>query len=382
MELQELFPSYTRITVYERHDSVAYGSPINHLCAAQMISQNVSETLINHWFQRMVGNISHFENFEDITNNTNERPHGWSRATGQWKHYRCHAREKIFLSMQQHVDDSKDGCAITFEVGKCLRSLSRKEEGLALELDSYSGSENHIYSIVVLAVPAFEAQRLVRTLPNTIVPTVALEVLDRCSKNYHPIYCNTVRVKYSSDLGRQLKAKFYGQEVRQDNNVPMEMEFNVSAVVGDITLLSLDTADNDSHMVIHVHARSEQALSRDYLTSWFSTWLSPTDGSTNATTINAVVKEDREDEDEDIDSGMVRCFAQSRGTVAPLSPMRECGCLVLPLSESATSSSLSGTPLLVLCGDWAVGGCGTMSGALLSAHKTAVAIANYFKTES
>jgi hypothetical protein len=170
----------------------------------------------------------------------------------------------------------------------------------------------------------------------------------------------------------------------------MEIEFNVSAVAGDITLLSLDTADNDSHMVIHLHARSEQALSRDYLISWFSTWLSPTDGSTNealATTINAVVKEDGEDEDEDFDSGMVRCFAQSRGAVAPLSPMRESGCLVLPLSESATSSSSSsssssGTPLLVLCGDWAVGGCGTMSGALLSAHKTAVAIANYFKTES
>ena len=286
------------------------------------------------------------------------------------------------MQQQQHV---KDGCAITFEVGKCLCSLSRKEEGLALELDSCSGSENHIYSIVVLAVPAFEAQRLVRTLPNIIVPADALEVLDRCSKNYHSIYCNTVRVKYSSDLGRRLKAKFYGQEVRQDNNVPMEMEFNVSAVAGDITLLSLDTADNDSHMVIHVHAQSEQALSRDYLTSWFSTWLSPTDASTNealATTTNAVVKEDREDEDKDFESGMVRCFAQSRGTVAPLSPMRERGCLVLPLSESATSSSLSGTPLLVLCGDWAVGGCGTMSGALLSAHKTAVTIANYFKTES
>lgn len=384
MQLQELLPSSTKITIYEMSDELGGGSAINHLCAAQMISQNVSESTVNHWFQKME-HITGFKIFEDLTETTetNERPHGWNRSTGQWKHYHCQLRQKIFLSMQQQ---SKGDEKVTYKVGKFLSSLSRREEGLMLDFESKSGSEQHIYSLVVLAVPAFEAQRLVRTLPNSTIPSVALEVLDCCSKNYCKIYCRTIRFKRSSNLGRQLATKFSGPEFGKN----VYMEFDVSSIAGDVTLLSLGTAENHSQIAIHVHARSEHALSNLILLPWLTKWLSlnnPIDGSTAVvkkldSTAFITVESDQEClDDGTADSDMIQCFAQSRGSAAPLSPLRECGCVVLPLTESAPSSGAR-APLLVLCGDWAVGGCGSMSGALISAYKTAAIIANYIKTET
>lgn len=336
-----------QIIVLERHGSVGLGSPVRHPCAARMISQNVSDSTTLGWFQTMELCIE--EQKEDRLSSTNERPHGWNRATGQWVHHQCLSREMLFANTQRLEN-------ITLLCGKNVTSLSICGDRFLLTV---LGSDNDTEIIecqnLVLALPAHEALRLVKTLfPTECIASLdALRVLDRCSRNYEKRYCKTIHFNdLNSVAGIKLMKKF------QDGWLK---EIDVSTIEGDVTLVSLDISSRgdeqqcggghgEGNMQLHMHGRCEEALAHDKLSLWVASWLGLDEGI-------------------DVGTGdeQVFCFSQSRPSTAPLSPMRERGCILVTESP----------PLLCLCGDWAVAGSngGTVHGALLSAHKAAKVVA-------
>lgn len=170
-------------------------------------------------------------------------------------------------------------------------------------------------------------------------------------------------------------------------------ELDVSSVAGEVTLLALGSDDdNDSAaadggdtagstrstmLQVHVHARSRAALGCDALAQWLSAWLSlgtATADIAAAATITAEMAAVAICGDEKaMRVHLVHAYPQARPGIAPLSPLREKGCVVVPLPSA----------LVVLCGDWAVGeSAGTVSGALLSAYRAAREVAEYIKSPS
>ena len=104
---------------------------------------------------------------------------------------------------------------------------------------------------------------------------------------------------------------------------------------------------NNGHLRFHAHAACEDDLEQSNFAAWLISWL----GIEKFEGGNDCVSAEN--------NNVPKVFYQVKPMLAPLSPLRERGCIVI-----------SERPLLVLCGDWAVGS-GTMSGALISAQKTA-----------
>jgi hypothetical protein len=238
-----------------------------------------------------------------------------------------------------------------------------------------------------LAVPAHEALRLAVALP---LPEAAQRVLESRSSSSlaETRHCTTISVVRASLMGSRLLAHFPGRL----------RELDVSSVAGEITLLALDahrddgggvdvgdvgdvggdSSDRDDAriMQMHVHARSPDALDYAALTAWLAAWLSldaadsavsfapATAAATAAATVPGVALRVHE-------GRRIRGYPQARPRVAPLTPLREKGCIVVPLPPA----------LVVICGDWAVGeSAGTVSGALLSAVKAAKEVADHVKS--
>jgi len=183
-------------------------------------------------------------------------------------------------------------------------------------------------------------------------------------------YCTTIRVASASSVGQALSAKFQGTR-----------ELNVSNVQGGVgvgvTLLSLDINSETEEMIVHVHSRSSSSICRPELTMWLTAWLCDT----------------LDENDVAIATSPVHAFPQARPSIAPLSPLRERGCIVVPIGQPAAGTSITGTEtttdcctntsLLVICGDWAVAeNAGTVSGALLSAYKGAREVAEHLNHQS
>lgn len=347
VHLKELLPAHESVHVFERHEALALGSPIRHLNAAQVISINVSERIASQWMNSNLEGLECVD--EENYSKTNERPHLWNRASGQWQHARCLRREELFSKMQAHSMDGR--IKYSFE-----KSLSRIEVTArsTLLLDFGTDDVREECKVVILAVPAEEALKIVTTLPETDIDATAYEVLERCSRNYELKYCRTVYIDCTSEMCHTLADKF------RKSNV---FEIDVSNASEDITLLSLnalnDGEDNGSTVALHVHSRSRDGLTNSNLTSWVTSWLElATD------TMDFITNIDEKDD--------ITCFALCKASNTPLHPLQERGYLVLTRPNSF--------PMVITCGDYAsAGNCGTFTGALVSAMKAAHAVVNILK---
>jgi len=336
--LKDIIP-LCNIDIIERND--LSGSPILYDCGAQIISQNVYESNISTIFKNFEneGIIKYIED-NMISSIINERPHGWNRATGQWKHYRCIEREKLFNNMKY-----KNSNNVTYNMGKVLNSIDINEDNeIILKLinnndnnnndnNNNNGFEEHIKcQKLIITTPAYETLRLVKTIPIMNSDDV-LEVLDRCSKNYDIRYCKTIYVNKDSDVGLIILNKFHIENILELDATNFDQ--------GDITLLSLGNSNNnDNTITLHIHAKSEESLNINYIKLWIlSHWLHIDNKESFI-----------------IDEDDTKCFSQSRSCTAPLSPLREIGCIEVNSN-------------IYLCGDYTVGS-GTFSGAVLAAYKT------------
>ena len=437
MYLRQLLPD-VRVTILDRGTAdggdsgdgdIGCGSPLASTSATQLLSQNVSETACGAFFRTMesAGIITE-ESDEHLSSTTGERPRGWSRSSGQWRHYLCPDRAALFDAMRRQsacpnvcicrgeaasVSVSGDGIAlrVAYAVGSqpdgqssrgrdekggsiCKTEGQRGQEGQEGQQGQEGQEQSEALlrcSILVLAVPAHEALRLAAALP---LPEAAQRVLESRSSSSlaETRHCTTIFVARASLVGSRLLAHFPGGL----------RELDVSSVAGEITLLALgahrddgggvdvggvddvgdvggDGVDLDDarSMQLHVHARSSDALGRAALTAWLAAWLSldaadsavsfapATAAATPAATVPGVALRGHE--------GRIRGYPQARPSVAPLSPLREKGCIVVPLSPA----------LVVISGDWAVGeSAGTVSGALLSAVRAAKEVADHVKSAS
>lgn len=345
--LKDLLPSHESVHVFERHEALALGSPIRHLNAAQVISINVSERIASQWMSSNAEGLECVD--EEKYSKTDERPHLWSRARGQWQHARCLKREDLFSKMQAQ---SMHGC-VKYSFGKSLSRIEVTERDTFL-LDCGTADMREECKVLILAVPAEEALKIVSTLPESFVDATAYEVLVQCSRNYELKYCRTVYMDRKSKLCHTLIDKF-----RQSN----VFEIDVSDVSEDITLLSLDALndreEDGSPVALHLHSRSRNGLINSNLKLWISSWLKLTTDTVDCVTII----DGRDD---------ITCFALCKSSTAPLHPLRERGYLVLTRPDSF--------PMVITCGDFAsAGNCGTFSGALISAMKTAQTVVDILK---
>jgi len=382
MYLQQFFPT-ARATILEKCIAGESASPLAVRCAAQAVSQNVSESACSGWFRAMesAGRIS--EESDERLSQTEERPHGWSRLSGQWRHYRCPDRAALFAAMRESAIKEQGVhlcCHEVNSVSLCGDSLSLAVEMVRSQEASESSHHRIIVaasSVLVLAVPAHEALRITSKLP---LPCAVIEVLRRIALDQAKSitrYCTSIRVASALSVGQALAAKFQGKRELNVSNVPQ----------GGVTLLllSLDSDlyvnDGLDEIIVHVHAHSSDALGRKELTTWLTSWLFATLDENHIAKVDA-----------DVVIATSHAFTQSRSSIAPLSPMRERGCILVPMGQpSASMSDTGGTttdcttspPLLVLCGDWAVEeSAGTVSGALLSAYKGAREIAEHLNQQS
>lgn len=358
--LQQLVPA-AQITILERSsDSNSNGSPLSASCATRLISRNVSETATNSWFMTLQSAGCIEEEDDASLSNTRERPQGWSRLSGQWKHYRSPIRESLFAAMR-----AQTAGGVTLLNGKAVDSLKIGSTGLVMQVNTQLGQESiPCPSIIVLAVPVHEALRITELLP--LPPEVRLVLQRRCDE-CEQRFCRTIRVGRATLLGRCLYEKFQAGKLRELDvsvaaAVPVPSVF-LLALADDLNGRESDETCESLHVNVHVHADSSDALGIDKLTSWLALWLSLDERECHSIS----------------PSSAILAFLQARPNAAPLSPLREQGCIVLPIcrDESEKSSTPSLGQSVILCGDWAVAESGgTVSGALLSAHKAALLIAS------
>ena len=356
MYLQQFCPT-ARVTILEKCAAGESASPLAVRCATQLVSQNVSESASSGWFHAMesAGRIS--EESDEQLSQTEERPHGWSRLTGQWRHYRCPDRAAFFAAMRESAITEEGVHLYCHEVDSVSLCGDRLAVEMVTSVDQSVSGKVLLCSVLVLAVPAHEALRITSTLPLPFTEQEVLRRIAQTSAQDNTRFCTTVRLISASPVGQALAAKFQGTR-----------ELNVSNVHGGITLLSLDVNSDLDEMIVHVHARTSGALCRKEFTLWVTTWLSDTF------------------DENDVAIATPRAFPQARPSIAPLNPLRERGCILVPIGQPAASRSGTGNmtdccrgpPLLVLCGDWALAeSAGTVSGALLSAYKGAREVAQH-----
>lgn len=340
--LKDITPLW-KVDIIEKDDHIS-DSPIMYNCGPQVISHNVYESNISSIFQNLERNgiINHIED-NLLSFITNERPHGWNRATGQWKHYHCIDRHKIFVNMKYQYSDH-----ITYYMGKVLNSIeiinndnNNNNEILLSLIDSNGIIEYMTCQKLIITTPAYETLRLIKTISISNVMIDILEVLERCSNNYDTRYCKTIHIKKDSDVGTLICSKFHTENI---------IEIDVTNIgQGDITLISLgninDYNDKDSDIItLYLHAKSDVSLKIKYISSWISHWL-------NLECTESLIIDDNNNNIDDI-----KCFYQSKPCTTPLTPLKEVGCI--EINDS-----------IFLCGDYTVGS-GTFSGAILAAYKT------------
>ena len=361
--LQQQLPA-AQITLLERsNDEISNGSPLSASCATRLVSQNVSETATNMWFRTMESLGCIVEEADTNLSSTRERPRGWSRLSGQWKHYRSPIRGNLFAAMRAQAG------GVTVLNGKAVDSLTvgSGSTGLVMQVNTQLGQERiPCPNIIVLAVPVHETLRITEALP---LPRDVRLVLQRRGDECEKRYCRTIRVDRATLLGRCLFEKFQAGKLR-------ELDVSGTDAVGVLVLGQagvfllaladdLDGSDVSLHVHIHVHSNSSDALEIDKLASWLTLWLSLDERECHSIS----------------PSSDILAFLQARPSAAPLSPLREQSCIVVPICRDESLSSSLGQSavqsVVVLCGDWAVAESGgTVSGALLSAHKAALLIAS------
>lgn len=358
--LQQLVVPAVQITILERSsDANSNGSPLSASCATRLVSRNVSETATNSWFMTMQSAGCIEEEDDASLSSTRERPRGWSRLSGQWKHYRSPIRENLFAAMR-----AQTAGRVTLLNGKAVDSLNIGSTGLVMQVNTQLGQESiPCPSTIVLAVPVHEALRITELLP--LPPEVRLVLQRRCDE-CEQRFCRTIRVGRATLLGRCLFEKFQAGKLRELDvsataaAVPVPGVF-LLALADDLNGREPDETCESLHVDVHVHSDSSDALGIDKLASWLALWLSLDERECHSIS----------------PSSAILAFLQSRPSAAPLSPLREQGCIVLPICRDESSTPSLGQSVVVLCGDWAVAESGgTVSGALLSAHKAALLIAS------
>jgi hypothetical protein len=267
-----------------------------------------------------------------------QRPHGWNRATGQWKHYRCIDRHKLFTRGQLSSHSNN----ITYHMRKEVISIDiNKDNIIILKVMDNNDNEEYIKcNKLIITVPAYEALRLIDTIPNSInINDDIIQVLERSSKNYLKTLCKTIYIDKNTDIGLLIFDKFHIENI---------YEFDARNIgEGSITLVSLGYTDDDDTITLHLHAKSEEHLNIKYITSWIISYWLLLDYTAEAFDI--------------IDEDDIKCFYQFKTSFTPLTPLKEMGCIEV-------------NDNIILAGDYTVGSS-TFSGATLAAYKTSKVLA-------
>lgn len=377
----------TRSTVvFEKGRALGSASPLNSPNGANILSFNIDDTTTQQRLRLLeedehcVAAVDDGLLYSGMLSRTKERPTGWNRVIGQWQHYRKRKPLKDILSSLLPDGNTATNCilcnkkvtSIEYVPDRgCWRIHSDDESNLETFWDSQA---------LVLALPPRDTLAILQVSQPSLTGVVkegdldtTMSVLqaacDRCIKRY----TRSIKVKRECSLGSAVEAKFKelycdSASTREGNHRLGDMvyELDVSqsgskeiTLISNIVGVDVDSQQEDGTTLhLAIHALKEEVLSRDKLLEWLWLW----------TGLHKESECEVLPDDLAFDSQDVHVFAQApMGVMAPLSPLRERGYILL--SES---------PILALAGDYCISSS-CVSSAMLSGDKTARAIVDLQK---
>jgi predicted NAD/FAD-dependent oxidoreductase len=401
------------LTILEKGSNVGADGPfnvnneLNIRLGPQMVSFNVSESSVASWLSQLSTiDPPLLQYCDDLElSETLERPHGWSRVTGQWKQYRLLGDMPRFLRGMVNLALTDERPAITLKCDASVISLnttpSIDNEDKKWLVRTDDGAE-YTCDALILALPPGEIHKLIAPIHRDIVPQYLLDAVKKSEALYTTKHTCLLSVSKTSELGMYLLKKF--SEASMEKSIPsgaFTREIDVSAVgTRTLTLICLVQADDHSphttseEMVNFViHSNSASSIDRSTLLMWMSSWLGIETLKDSSTLVG--LDGDGLENSSAVSVSHYAEFRQAGFTFVPLSPQPERGCLAtggrppIPTQTQTQTQSFPQMqtvtqrqgPPLVLCGDWAVGS-GSVSGALLSGKKAAEVLVKLLKTEA
>jgi predicted NAD/FAD-dependent oxidoreductase len=140
---------------------------------AQAVSFNVAEAPVASWLNRIEAAetpVIQCFNDEDLSA-TLERPQGWNRLTGQWRHYRLPSGFPGLLQSMMQTIKGDNVSMICDATVTSLNLLSTEKKWLVKTTNSLE----YRCDALILAIPAVEASKLidpVLDMPKRILSTV------------------------------------------------------------------------------------------------------------------------------------------------------------------------------------------------------------------
>ena len=88
----------------EDEEIIGTGGSFDQSIGAQNLSFNISEEVVSSYLNSICEDEYLLRPCEDaLLSNTNERPHGWNRSTGQWKQYKLSDRTSYSKLIQKNL---------------------------------------------------------------------------------------------------------------------------------------------------------------------------------------------------------------------------------------------------------------------------------------